>query len=198
MTGRTSRLQFKKKRGTFLAVREAWNHRVSTGIMQMDKLWVGILILEKHLSIERELLLTHSLFLSLSSLLHHTTPPLFSAPFVFAPLVVVFFFCVCVFFCLCSHLIWSVNVLSCFSKHLLGVHYSLALLPDWDENKPGRSFCFIMTTVRLPDAVCTVVTWGSYFHSMSMQTQLHDMISSWNTMFISLNGLRLPPLSYFF
>ena len=87
----------KKKRGTFLAVREAWNHRVSTGIMQMDKLWVGILILEKHLSIERELLLTHSLFLSLSSLLHHTTPPLFSAPFVFAPLVVVFFF-VCVFF----------------------------------------------------------------------------------------------------
>lgn len=83
-----------KKKRAFLAVREAWNHLVSTGITQMDKLWVGILILEKHLSLERELLLTHSLFQSLSSLLHHTTPPLFSAPFVFDPSVVFF----CVFF----------------------------------------------------------------------------------------------------
>lgn len=154
-----------KKKRAFLAVREAWNHLVSTGITQMDKLWVGILILEKHLSLERELLLTHSLFQSLSSLLHHTTPPSILSSICFWPFGCFF---LCVFFCLCSHLIWSANVLSCFSKHLLGVHNSLALLPEWDENKPGRSFCLIMITVRLPAAVCVVLTWGSYFHSISM------------------------------
>lgn len=59
------------------------------GITQMNKLRVGILILGKHLSLERELLLTHSPIVSPSSLLHRTStlfPQLH-----FAPLVVFFF-----------------------------------------------------------------------------------------------------------
>jgi len=38
----------------FLAAPEAWNHLERVGITQMNKLWVGILILGKHLSPERE------------------------------------------------------------------------------------------------------------------------------------------------
>lgn len=79
-----SRLQ---RKGGFLDAHEAWNHLVSVGITQANKPWVGILILGKHLSLERKsagkLLLTHSLFLTLSSMLHQT-----SSDF---PLVVGFF-----------------------------------------------------------------------------------------------------------
>lgn len=109
-----SRLQ---RKGGFLDAHEAWNHLVSVGITQANKPWVGILILGKHLSVERKsagkLLLTHSLFLTLSSMLHQTSS-------VF-PLVVGFFSSS--FF---PHLIRPSNVLSCFSKHLLGTQYSLS------------------------------------------------------------------------
>ena len=75
-----------KKEKAFLAAREAWNHLVRVRITQMNKLWVGILISGKHLSLERENVRaaadSFSLSLSPSSVLHHTST---SALFVFAP-----------------------------------------------------------------------------------------------------------------
>lgn len=106
------------------------------GITQMNKLRVGILILGKHLSLWGELLLTHSPIVSPSSLLHRTStlfPQLH-----FAPLVVFF---------LWSHLIRSANVLSCLSKHLLGIQYSSALPQKWNEERPWRNFRNIRSAV---------------------------------------------------
>lgn len=126
----------------FLAAQEAWNHLVRVGITQMNKLWVGILILGKHLSLERERAkatvadsFSHSVPLLTASLHIH---PLSSAPFVFAPLVVFFFVC------FCSQLIRPGNVLSCFSKHLLGKLYSSSLPQKWDEGKPWRPFFILL------------------------------------------------------
>lgn len=51
VTGRTTQLQEKRD---FLVAQEAWNHLVRVGITQTNKLWVGILILGKHLSLEGE------------------------------------------------------------------------------------------------------------------------------------------------
>lgn len=124
----------------FLAAQEAWNHLVRVGITQMNKLWVGILILRKHPSLERERAKAAADSFSLSvplltaSLHIH---PLSSAPFIFAPLVVF-----CFFFLFGSHLIWPGNVLSCFSKHL-GTQYSSTLPHKWDEGKPwGHVFYY--------------------------------------------------------
>lgn len=98
----------------FRAAQEAWNHLVRVGITQMNKLWVGILILRKHLSLQKRrerkpLLLTHSLFQSPSSLLQHTST-LFPRLHLFLHLWLLFS-------PFCSHLIRPGNMLSCFSKH---------------------------------------------------------------------------------
>lgn len=131
------------KKKAFLAAQEAWNHLVRAGITQMNKLWVGILILGKHLSLERERAKATAAdsfslsvpLLTASSHIH----PLSSAPFVFAHFRVF----------LCSHLIRPGNVLSCFSKHLLGIRYSSSLPQKWDEGKPWRPFFIIMITFFL-------------------------------------------------
>lgn len=116
-----SRLQ---RKGGFLDAQEAWNHLVSVGITQTNKPWVGILILGKHLSLEREsagkLLLTHSLFLTLSSMLHQTSS-VFPQLHLFLSLWLLFFFLF-----IFPHLIRPSNVLSCFGKHLLRTQYSLS------------------------------------------------------------------------
>lgn len=122
----------------FLAVREAWNHQVRVGIIQMNKLWVGILILGKHLSLERERAAADSFspsvpFLTASSNIN----PLSSAPFVFTLPTPPPLFLVPVWYSLvmCFHV--SVNT--------YWVYSILHPLPEkWDEGEPWRPFILLL------------------------------------------------------